>query len=44
MMSEAYADATFSINDNGVALFTMNRPDLLNALTDAMKAVCFKNC
>jgi 2-(1,2-epoxy-1,2-dihydrophenyl)acetyl-CoA isomerase len=37
-MSEAYVDATFTIDDQGVALFTMNRPDLLNALTDAMKA------
>ncbi len=37
-MSDVYTDATFNIDDNGVALFTMNRPDVLNALTDGMKA------
>jgi len=37
-MSAAYTDATFAIDDNGVALFTMNRPDVLNALTDELKA------
>jgi 2-(1,2-epoxy-1,2-dihydrophenyl)acetyl-CoA isomerase len=38
IVSDGYTDATFSIDDNGVALFTMNRPDILNALTDEMKA------
>jgi 2-(1,2-epoxy-1,2-dihydrophenyl)acetyl-CoA isomerase len=37
-MSDSYTDATFTIDDNGVALFTMNRPDILNALTDDLKA------
>ena len=37
-MNDAYTDATFNIDDNGVAQFTMNRPDLLNALTDGLKA------
>ena len=38
IMSDTYTDATFAIDDNGVALFTMNRPDILNALTDDLKA------
>ncbi len=37
-MSDTYTDATFTIDGNGVALFTMNRPDVLNALTDELKA------
>lgn len=37
-MNAAYTDATFEINGDGIAVFTMNRPDLLNALTDEMKA------
>ena len=37
-MSEAYTDATFNIDDSGIAVFTMNRPDILNALTDELKA------
>ena len=36
-MSKDYTDATLDIDDNGIALFTMNRPDVLNALTDGMK-------
>lgn len=36
-MSKDYTDATLDIDDSGIALFTMNRPDVLNALTDGMK-------
>lgn len=37
MTAHSFTDATFSI-DGGVARFTMNRPDVLNALTVGMKA------
>ena len=36
-MSETFTDAIFEIDDNGIATFTMNRPDVLNALTDGLK-------
>ena len=36
-MSYQYQDAIFSL-DNGIARFTLNRPDVLNALTEGLKA------
>ena len=36
-MSPQFTDALFEFED-GVARFTMNRPDLLNALTEDMKS------
>jgi len=35
-MAESYRDATFEVKD-GVGEFTMNRPDILNALTDDLR-------
>ncbi|MEM7408459.1 MAG: enoyl-CoA hydratase/isomerase family protein [Pseudomonadota bacterium] len=36
MTSHSFTDASFSV-EAGIARFTMNRPDVLNALTDGMK-------
>ncbi|MFP6725398.1 MAG: enoyl-CoA hydratase/isomerase family protein, partial [Alphaproteobacteria bacterium] len=36
-MSDSFTDATFEIGDKGIAVFTMNRPDVLNALTPDLK-------
>ncbi len=36
-MSHKFTDATFEIDDKGIAVFTMNRPDVLNALTPDLK-------
>ena len=36
-MSKSFTDATFEIDDKGIAVFTMNRPDVLNALTSDLK-------
>ena len=36
-MSDSFTDATFKIDDQGIAVFTMNRPDVLNALTPDLK-------
>ncbi|MEQ9642984.1 MAG: enoyl-CoA hydratase/isomerase family protein [Alphaproteobacteria bacterium] len=35
-MAHTYTDATFAVDD-GIAEFTMNRPDVLNALTDGLR-------
>ena len=36
-MSKSFTDATLEIDDKGVAVFKMNRPDVLNALTPELK-------
>ena len=36
-MSDSFTDAAFEIDDKGIAVFTMNRPDVLNALTPDLK-------
>ena len=36
-MNKSFTDAIFEIDDNGIAVFTMNRPDVLNALTPELK-------
>ena len=36
-MSDTFTDAIFEIDGDGIATFTMNRPDVLNALTPGLK-------
>ncbi len=36
-MSDEFIDSTFEVDSNGIAIFTMNRPDVLNALTPDLK-------
>jgi len=36
-MSDTFSDSIFEIDDDGIATFTMNRPDVLNALTPGLK-------
>lgn len=36
-MSGTFIDAIFKIDDTGIATFTINRPDILNALTPELK-------
>jgi len=36
-MSDRFTDAIFEIDENGIATFTMNRADVLNALTAGLK-------
>ncbi len=36
-MSDTFTDSIFEIDGDGIATFTMNRPDVLNALTPGLK-------
>ena len=36
-MSDTFTDSKFKTDGNGIATFTMNRPDVLNALTPGLK-------
>jgi 2-(1,2-epoxy-1,2-dihydrophenyl)acetyl-CoA isomerase len=36
-MTDTFTDAIFEIDGHGIATFTMNRPDVLNALTPGLK-------
>ena len=36
-MSDTFTDSIFETDGNGIATFTMNRPDVLNALTPGLK-------